>query len=60
MGFLLRAIYEKYLPLKVSDFTPSESTRSFMPEDYLKYVNDRLGKAHQVHQYYATSHKGDV
>ncbi|WP_144734807.1 DUF2213 domain-containing protein [Acinetobacter oleivorans] len=39
--------------LKVGDFAPSESTRSFTPEGYLKCVNVRLGKAPQVRQYYA-------
>ncbi|MFV5372479.1 DUF2213 domain-containing protein [Acinetobacter pittii] len=38
---------------KVGDFAPSESTRSFTPEGYLKCVNVRLGKAPQVRQYYA-------
>lgn len=37
---------------KVGDFAPSESTRSFTPEGYLKCVNVRLGKAPQVRQYY--------
>ncbi|AMX19793.1 hypothetical protein IEC338SC_2667 [Acinetobacter pittii] len=39
--------------LKIGDFAPSESTRSFTPEGYLKCVNVRLGKAPQVRQYYA-------
>lgn len=38
---------------KVGDFAPSESTRSYTPEGYLKCVNVRLGKASQVRQYYA-------
>ncbi len=38
---------------KVGDFAPSESTRSYTPEGYLKCVNVRLGKAPQVRQYYA-------
>lgn len=38
---------------KVGDFTPSESTRSFTKEGYLKCVNVRLAKAPQVRQYYA-------
>lgn len=38
---------------KVGDFAPSESTRSFTPEGYLKCVNVRLAKAPQVRQYYA-------
>ncbi|HHP4704336.1 TPA: DUF2213 domain-containing protein, partial [Acinetobacter baumannii] len=33
---------------KVGDFTPSESTRSFTKEGYLKCVNVRLAKAPQV------------
>lgn len=39
--------------LKIGDFAPSESTRTFTPEGYLKCVNVRLGKAPQVRQYYA-------
>ncbi|EHU3347494.1 DUF2213 domain-containing protein [Acinetobacter baumannii] len=39
--------------LKIGDFAPSESTRSYTPEGYLKCVNVRLGKAPQVRQYYA-------
>ncbi len=38
---------------KVGDFAPSESTRSYTLEGYLKCVNVRLGKAPQVRQYYA-------
>jgi hypothetical protein len=38
---------------KVGDFTPSESSRSFTKEGYLKCVNVRLAKAPQVRQYYA-------
>lgn len=38
---------------KVGDFAPSESTRSFTKEGYLKCVNVRLAKAPQVRQYYA-------
>lgn len=38
---------------KVGDFAPSETTRSYTPEGYLKCVNVRLGKAPQVRQYYA-------
>lgn len=39
--------------LKIGDFAPSESTRSYTLEGYLKCVNVRLGKAPQVRQYYA-------
>ena len=39
--------------LKIGDFAPSESTRSFTAEGYLKCVNVRLAKAPQVRQYYA-------
>ncbi|WP_436462754.1 DUF2213 domain-containing protein [Acinetobacter seifertii] len=39
--------------LKIGDFAPSESTRSFTKEGYLKCVNVRLAKAPQVRQYYA-------
>lgn len=39
--------------LKIGDFAPSESTRSFTQEGYLKCVNVRLAKAPQVRQYYA-------
>lgn len=39
--------------LKVGDFAPSESSRSFTKEGYLKCVNVRLAKAPQVRQYYA-------
>jgi len=39
--------------LKIGDFAPSESSRSYTPEGYLKCVNVRLGKAPQVRQYYA-------
>lgn len=39
--------------LKIGDFAPSESTRSFTSEGYLKCVNVRLAKAPQVRQYYA-------
>ncbi|MFL9479671.1 DUF2213 domain-containing protein [Acinetobacter baumannii] len=45
----MKTIYQ----LKIGDFAPSESTRSFTPEGYLKCVNVRLGKAPQVRQYYA-------
>jgi len=38
---------------KVGDFAPSESSRSFTKEGYLKCVNVRLAKAPQVRQYYA-------
>ncbi|MFP5066371.1 DUF2213 domain-containing protein [Acinetobacter pittii] len=38
--------------LKIGDFAPSESTRSFTREGYLKCVNVRLAKAPQVRQYY--------
>jgi len=38
---------------KVGDFAPSESSRSYTPEGYLKCINVRLGKAPQVRQYYA-------
>lgn len=38
---------------KVGDFAPSESTRSFTKEGYLRCVNVRLAKAPQVRQYYA-------
>ena len=44
----------KYIyQLKIGDFAPSESTRSFTQEGYLKCVNVRLAKAPQVRQYYA-------
>lgn len=39
--------------LKIGDFAPSESSRSFTKEGYLKCVNVRLAKAPQVRQYYA-------
>ena len=39
--------------LKIGDFAPSESTRSFTKEGYLKCVSVRLAKAPQVRQYYA-------
>ena len=39
--------------LKIGDFAPSESTRSFTKEGYLRCVNVRLAKAPQVRQYYA-------
>ncbi|AMW78641.1 hypothetical protein AMD27_06920 [Acinetobacter sp. TGL-Y2] len=39
--------------LKIGDFAPSESARSFTQEGYLKCVNVRLAKAPQVRQYYA-------
>ena len=39
--------------LKIGDFAPSESSRSFTQEGYLKCVNVRLAKAPQVRQYYA-------
>ncbi|MEO4108211.1 DUF2213 domain-containing protein [Acinetobacter pittii] len=45
----MKTIYQ----LKIGDFAPSESTRSYTPEGYLKCVNVRLGKAPQVRQYYA-------
>lgn len=45
----MKTIYQ----LKIGDFAPSESTRSFTKEGYLKCVNVRLAKAPQVRQYYA-------
>ncbi len=39
--------------LKIGDFAPSESSRSFTKEGYLKCVGVRLAKATQVRQYYA-------
>jgi hypothetical protein len=45
----MKLIYQ----LKIGDFAPSESTRSFTQEGYLKCVNVRLAKAPQVRQYYA-------
>lgn len=45
----MKIIYQ----LKVGDFAPSESTRSFTKEGYLKCINVRLAKAPQVRQYYA-------
>ncbi|MCJ0828824.1 DUF2213 domain-containing protein [Acinetobacter sp. NIPH1876] len=45
----MKIIYQ----LKVGDFAPSESSRSFTKEGYLKCVNVRLAKAPQVRQYYA-------
>ncbi|WP_151867812.1 DUF2213 domain-containing protein [Acinetobacter soli] len=39
--------------IKIGDFAPSESSRSFTQEGYLKCVNVRLAKAPQVRQYYA-------
>lgn len=45
----MKLIYQ----LKIGDFAPSESTRSFTKEGYLKCVDVRLGKAPQVRQYYA-------
>ncbi|WP_353171313.1 DUF2213 domain-containing protein [Acinetobacter rudis] len=39
--------------LKIGDFAPSESSRTFTKEGYLKCVNVRLAKAPQVRQYYA-------
>ncbi|HHP4704130.1 TPA: DUF2213 domain-containing protein, partial [Acinetobacter baumannii] len=40
----MKTIYQ----LKIGDFAPSESTRSFTKEGYLKCVNVRLAKAPQV------------
>lgn len=45
----MKIIYQ----LKIGDFAPSESSRSFTKEGYLKCVNVRLAKAPQVRQYYA-------
>ncbi|MFV5384335.1 DUF2213 domain-containing protein [Acinetobacter junii] len=45
----MKLIYQ----LKIGDFAPSETTRSFTQEGYLKCVNVRLAKAPQVRQYYA-------
>lgn len=45
----MKLIYQ----LKIGDFAPSESTRSFTQEGYLKCVKVRLAKAPQVRQYYA-------
>ncbi|ENX60721.1 DUF2213 domain-containing protein [Acinetobacter sp. ANC 5659] len=45
----MKIIYQ----LKVGDFAPSESSRSFTKEGYLKCVNVRLAKAPQVRQYQA-------
>lgn len=45
----MKLIYQ----LKIGDFAPSESSRSFTKEGYLKCVNVRLAKAPQVRQYYA-------
>lgn len=45
----MKRIYQ----LKIGDFAPSETTRSFTQEGYLKCVNVRLAKAPQVRQYYA-------
>lgn len=45
----MKLIYQ----LKIGDFAPSESTRSFTQEGYLKCINVRLAKAPQVRQYYA-------
>ncbi|NUF88736.1 DUF2213 domain-containing protein [Acinetobacter baumannii] len=45
----MKTIYQ----LKIGDFAPSESTRSFTKEGYLKCVNVRLAKAPQVREYYA-------
>lgn len=45
----MKTIYQ----IKIGDFAPSESTRSFTQEGYLKCVNVRLAKAPQVRQYYA-------
>ncbi|QUY35630.1 DUF2213 domain-containing protein [Acinetobacter junii] len=45
----MKLIYQ----LKIGDFAPTESTRSFTQEGYLKCVNVRLAKAPQVRQYYA-------
>lgn len=45
----MKLIYQ----LKIGDFAPSESSRSFTQEGYLKCVNVRLAKAPQVRQYYA-------
>ncbi|MFU8925131.1 DUF2213 domain-containing protein [Acinetobacter puyangensis] len=39
--------------LTIGDFAPSESSRSFTAEGYLKCINVRLAKAPQVRQYYA-------
>lgn len=44
---------KKLYQLKIGDFAPSESSRSFTREGYLKCVNVRLAKAPQVRQYYA-------
>lgn len=44
---------ETLYQLKIGDFAPSESSRSFTKEGYLKCVNVRLAKAPQVRQYYA-------
>lgn len=55
MGFLLPVGNEMTFiyQLKIGDFAPSESSRSFTKEGYLKCVNVRLAKAPQVRQYYA-------
>lgn len=45
----MKIIYQ----LKIGDFAPSESSRSFTKEGYLKCVNVRLAKAPQVRQYQA-------
>lgn len=45
----MKLIYQ----LKIGDFAPSESTRSFTQEGYLKCVDVRLAKAPQVRQYQA-------
>ncbi|PWF33380.1 hypothetical protein DBB30_26775, partial [Yersinia pestis] len=46
--------HETHLPTQnVGVLAPSESTRSFTQEGYLKCVNVRLAKAPQVRQYYA-------
>lgn len=44
---------KKLYQLKIGDFAPSVSSRSFTREGYLKCVNVRLAKAPQVRQYNA-------
>ncbi|MCT9423140.1 hypothetical protein KTI95_03235 [Acinetobacter baumannii] len=52
----MKTIYQ----LKIGDFAPSESTRSFTKEGYLKCVNVRLAKAPQVRQYYGKTQSGTI
>lgn len=49
---------KNFLRVKVGDFAPQESSRSFTPEGYLVCKNVNIAKAPQVRQYYAYEFEG--